>query len=306
MRIIQRHEWGARHSDGFRDAPLPAREVWLHHSVTLAPDLQWIDADRDGVDDDEERAMRTLEDIGQDRFGGGISYTFLVMPSGRVYEGHSVGRQGAHTGGRNDIARAICLVGNYEANRPTEAQVRAVAELLRYGKAQGWWKEARLAGGHRDLKATACPGRYAYERIAEINALAAQSGGGGSSSGSPQRRRYAEEEIMPVRLEMGRNAQTFQIPKGAKKLAINCPHGKMTVTALLFAGDGYPSGHEPDGLPKFAFKGNPVPEGGKTIHRLRPWRVEIPKGATQGGLYYDFPVPDKRYTYFASLDFIFD
>ncbi|TWE22857.1 N-acetylmuramoyl-L-alanine amidase [Prauserella muralis] len=183
VQIIPRARWGARHDNGFTAAPLPAEEVWLHHSVTLAPDIQWIDADRDGVDDDEERAMRTLEGIGEDRFGGGISYTFLIPPSGRIYEGHGVGRQGSHTGGRNDRARAICFIGNYETHRPTQAQIAAAAWLLRHGKAQGWWRHARLNGGHRDLKATACPGQHAYAAIPAINKLAAQPGGGGAAPG---------------------------------------------------------------------------------------------------------------------------
>lgn len=173
MEIISRTRWGAIYSRGFTSAPLPADEVWLHHSVTLAPDLEWIDADRDGVEDDEERAMRTLEQIGQDRFGGGISYTWLVMPSGRVYDGHGVDRQGSHTGGRNDRARAICFVGNYDTHRPTPAQVRSAAWLLQEGKRRGWLKAARLNGGHRDLKSTACPGQHAYALIDDINRLAA-------------------------------------------------------------------------------------------------------------------------------------
>lgn len=41
------------------------------------------------------------------------------------------------------------------------------------GKRRGWWKTARLSGGHRDVKATACPGRYAYAAIPEINRRAA-------------------------------------------------------------------------------------------------------------------------------------
>lgn len=180
MEIIPRARWGARHDDGAGPAPLPASEVWLHHSAGLWPDLAWIDADGDGVEDDEERAMRTLEDIGEQRFGRGISYTFVVMPSGRAYVGHSVGRLGAHTGGRNGIARAICWAGNYMTNRPTAAQIATTAALLRHGKAQGWWREAKLRGGHRDVLpmtgdsvATACPGDHAYAVIAEINRQAA-------------------------------------------------------------------------------------------------------------------------------------
>lgn len=168
MNIIPRAEWGARHGDGFAAAPLPATEVWLHHSVTVAPDLV-------PPFDDEFAAMRTLEDIGQARFGGGISYTWAVMPSGRVYQGHSVGRRGAHTKGRNSIARAVVLVGNYENRPTTEAQRAAVANLLRHGEQQGWIKQAMLVGGHREAPgaATACPGQHGMAAIADINRRAA-------------------------------------------------------------------------------------------------------------------------------------
>lgn len=175
VEIISRARWGARHDRGFGPAPLPAREVWLHHSVTVAPDLVWVDADGDGVEDDEERAMRLLEDIGEQRFGGGISYTFAVMPSGRIYDGHGIDRQGAHTANRNSIARAIVLVGDYSGRAPTEAQQRAVAWLLQHGAAAGWWTAARLNGGHRQAPGaqTACPGDAAFAAIPHINQLAA-------------------------------------------------------------------------------------------------------------------------------------
>jgi hypothetical protein len=159
MRIVQRHEWGARYPDGFRNAPLPAREVWLHHTAGAA---------RNGADE-----IRRIEATGQNRFGGGISYTFLITVDGTAYEGHSVWRQGAHTGGRNDISRAICWVGNFEITNPPWAMVTTTAALLQEGKRKGWWRDAHLTGGHRDLKATACPGIRAYRLIGEINRLAA-------------------------------------------------------------------------------------------------------------------------------------
>ncbi|AOS63422.1 peptidoglycan recognition protein family protein [Actinoalloteichus hymeniacidonis] len=160
MEITSRAAWGARYPDGFRSAPLPAQEVYLHHSVTTGSGAG---------------AVRTLEDIGQQRFGGGISYTFVIDSTGTIYQGHSVGRQGAHTGGRNDISRAICLIGNYETQQMTDAQIRAVAWLLREGHAKGWWRSNQLTGGHRDAPgaSTACPGANAQSRIGEINRLAA-------------------------------------------------------------------------------------------------------------------------------------
>ncbi|MHA6626890.1 peptidoglycan recognition protein family protein [Pseudonocardia sichuanensis] len=167
VQIIGREDWGARYEDGFGDAPLPATRLYLHHSVTIAPDLA-----PPFIDDDA--AIRTLEQIGEDRFGRGISYTFAITPVGRIYEGHGIGRQGAHTKGLNSMSRAICWVGNYESQKPTPQMVDATVRLVRHGHAQGWWP-ARFAGGHRDAPgaSTACPGRHAYALIGDMNLRAA-------------------------------------------------------------------------------------------------------------------------------------
>jgi hypothetical protein len=166
--IVPRSVWGARYPAGFAPAPLPAREVWLHHTAMTAP----------GPTASEEldaNAMRLIEGIGQQRFGGGVSYTFVVMPSGRIMEGTGVDRRGAHTAGRNTIARAICLHGNYDQDQPSDAQLTAVVDLLRYGYGADWWDAPQLDGGHRDAPdaSTACPGRHAYRLIPEINRRAA-------------------------------------------------------------------------------------------------------------------------------------
>lgn len=168
MEIIDRKTWGAVYADGAGPAPLPAREVWLHHTVTAAPDLV-------PPYDDEDRAVRLVEQIGQQKFNQGISYTFVVMPSGRIYKGHSVDRLGAHTAKRNSIARAIVLVGNYEHAPPTAQQCESTAQLLAHGWREGWWTAPRLNGGHRQAPGakTACPGQQALNAIPGINARAA-------------------------------------------------------------------------------------------------------------------------------------
>jgi N-acetylmuramoyl-L-alanine amidase len=173
VEIISRADWGARYPAGFGTAPLPAREVWLHHTATSTPPA-------DATEDQDAGDVRQVERIGQDRFGGGISYTFVVAPSGRVFEGTGVTRKGAHTKGRNSIARAIVLLGNFEVTRPTPQQLDAVAWLVAYGARAGWWP-GQLAGGHRDAPdaSTACPGKFAYAAIGGIN-LAARSMAGGT------------------------------------------------------------------------------------------------------------------------------
>lgn len=162
--VIPRSAWGAKFSNGFRTIGLDAwlaagKELWLHHSVTNAPGP-------DATFEEDCAHMRLIEQIGQNNFGGGISYTWVVMPSGRVFEGHSIDKQGAHTANRNDRSRAICLAGNYDVVALPQRMMNAVALLLRE-------LNAALDGGHRDVYPTACPGRFAYPRVGEINNLAA-------------------------------------------------------------------------------------------------------------------------------------
>lgn len=167
---MTRREWGARHGNGLGPAPIPS-EWWLHHSAGEFPDLVFTDLDRDGVDDDEERVMRSLEDAGERRFKAGISYPWLVPPSGTAYIGHTMDREGAHTYGHNIRGRGICLIGNYELRPPTDAQLTTVAKIMVHEHRAGRSRTHVLNGGHRDtgLTATACPGRYAHTLIGEIN-----------------------------------------------------------------------------------------------------------------------------------------
>lgn len=166
MTLIRRASWGARYADGSGDRALPATEAWLHHTVTIAPDLL-------PPFDDDDAAIRLLELIGQQRFGQGMSYTRLFTPVGRVYEGHSVHRIGAHTGGHNTKGIGYSLVGNYDEDEPSEAMLEAVAQQIVADHRAGYLAVPRLNGGHRDTKSTGCPGRYAYAAIPIINARAA-------------------------------------------------------------------------------------------------------------------------------------
>lgn len=166
--VIPRQTWAPRHPNGCATIGTQewlnaGKELWLHHSVTNPPGP-------DATLEQDCAHMREFEAIGHNRYGCGISYTWVVMPSGRVFQGHDVDRQGTHTYGRNNRSRAICLAGNYHVNELPQRMHNAVARLLRE-------LGAILDGGHRDVFATACPGDHAYERIPSINQLA--------SSGAP-------------------------------------------------------------------------------------------------------------------------
>jgi len=153
--IRTREQWGARHDRGAGPAPLPAEFLYLHHTVTR------------GTGD---AAMRTIEQIGEDSFDRGVSYTFAVDTLGAIYEGHGIERRGAHTRGLNSRARAIVAIGNYDVDQPTPALLESIAQLVAHGHRAGWWPR-HLTGGHRDAPgaATACPGRHLHAAIPAIN-----------------------------------------------------------------------------------------------------------------------------------------
>jgi len=156
-RIITRKEAGlalpVKFSGWMR---LPAPEVWIHHSVT-----SFYDAD----------PIRGLQEIQQIAFRRGFldfSYSWAVFLGGEIGEGRGWGVVGAHTEGHNTISHGIVFVGNYMDFAPTDKQIESVRWLIdegiRLGKIAGP-REERPNGGHRDLKATACPGTQVYSRI---------------------------------------------------------------------------------------------------------------------------------------------
>lgn len=145
--IVTRAQWGAKVTP--RNAmPLPAREVWLHHSVTP-------------VTSDPKADVRAIERIGIQRFGH-ISYSYLFHPDGTALEGAGL-QVGAHTAGRNSSSFGLCLIGDYTKRDPTPAQINAVRQVVAALIDTGRLRPGRYpTGGHRDLKATACPGDRAY------------------------------------------------------------------------------------------------------------------------------------------------
>jgi hypothetical protein len=125
-----------------------SRGFWLHHSVTRSTADPIADA-------------RTVARIGVQRFGR-LSYSWLVHPDGTILQGQD-GHVGAHTRGQNSTSEAICCIGNFEKELPTEAMCASVAMIMAI-------RNQPLLGGHRDAPgaATACPGRNLQASIGVI------------------------------------------------------------------------------------------------------------------------------------------
>lgn len=213
--IITRAQWGA---DERRRGELPnfhpVRKFVIHHTATA-------NGDRDPAG-----RIRSIYGGHLNREDGGpwvdIGYNFLVDDAGRIFEGrfarnyaageahdgedpYGRGVRGAHAGEWNGGAVGIALLGTYTSARPTDAALDAVADVIawkcsRHGlnatgvepwtAADGRTRVLPTIVGHRDVRATGCPGNGMYallghlrqrvaDRLAGATAQARAGGPGG-------------------------------------------------------------------------------------------------------------------------------
>ncbi len=101
----------------------------------------------------------------------GIGYHFYVRRDGTVYRGRPIDAVGAHTSGHNGHTVGICFEGNFEKEAMGEAQQKAGAALIAHIQ-QGYGGRLSVFG-HRDLSATACPGKnFPFQAVTKrANAL---------------------------------------------------------------------------------------------------------------------------------------
>jgi len=89
----------------------------------------------------------------------GIGYHFLVMKDGTIWMGHGLEYGGRHSLNNNHRTIGIALQGRYDTvdRHVPDAQFDSLIWLIRY--VQGIYGPLHIYA-HRDLNATACPGRH--------------------------------------------------------------------------------------------------------------------------------------------------
>jgi N-acetylmuramoyl-L-alanine amidase len=107
---------------------------------------------------EEHAYLRRIEDFHiRTRGYAAIGYSYLVFPSGRVYEGRGFGKLGAHTLGHNEDV-GVCFVGNFDKQKPTDAALRSERKLRARLRLHGVLIGQRVP--HSATFATSCCGKY--------------------------------------------------------------------------------------------------------------------------------------------------
>jgi hypothetical protein len=152
------------------------RMLTLHHTDTPNDDSATPQA-----------RLRAIQAYHQDTRGWcDIGYHFLISQDGRVWEGRPHGQIGAHVENRNSGNVGIALLGNFEAARPTPAQLDSATRLVAaLGRELGIPLDAEHVNGHGEFKSTDCPGAAISRELATIIATARGDGGGGGGDDGP-------------------------------------------------------------------------------------------------------------------------
>lgn len=176
-RIISRAEWGARevnfaaeNETGLYSSDNP--EGWREYNGDLRDDYQTLVIHHSATYEiDDVATMRVVQDLHMDDRGwADVAYHYCVGKTGSIFEGRVMNVRGTHTAGYNTGSLGVCLLGNFEEEVPTQAQLTATLALVN-------WLALRLdlthLAGHRDFNAiTVCPGANLYPYLVEFAASA--------------------------------------------------------------------------------------------------------------------------------------
>lgn len=150
--VIAREHWAAGAPIVSRANPMGRiSRITIHHDGILSPvSGSWSDS------------VRRLESIRRGHVGSGwadIGYHFAIDPAGRVWACRPIQLQGAHVRNQNPGNLGVMVIGNFEHSRPTPAASAAIASFVGSAMRQFGVPRHRVFT-HRELAATACPGRY--------------------------------------------------------------------------------------------------------------------------------------------------
>jgi hypothetical protein len=164
--ILPRSSWAVKDPIAPRLEPMgQITRMTIHHE---GMDVQG-DCSATVVKDELRRIQQSHEDR---MHAGDIGYHYIIDYSGRIWEGRSLKYQGAHAG-NGDANRGnigIVLMGNFDVQRPTRAQLSSLTNLVEY-LAHRYNIPVDHVYTHReirrkyDLGDTDCPGKYLQQQV---------------------------------------------------------------------------------------------------------------------------------------------
>ena len=138
------------------------RGILIHHSATSC--VCGVDLNLNDIDDAVEQVAKYhVEHNGWPGFG----YGFVIPKTGEIYKTNKITTVSYHAGaGQNTIHLGICLLGNFETEKPTEKQWDSLKWLV--GTLQAVYPNLYIKG-HREVRQTKCPGKNLFSLLPNLS-----------------------------------------------------------------------------------------------------------------------------------------
>lgn len=141
------------------------RRITVHHDAIVSTDLR--------SSSDVARRIESIRRSHVQKGWADIGYHYIVDPQGRVWEGRSLSKQGAHVENNNEHNIGVVVLGNFDVHPPTMAATTAVERFVAL-QMQRYNVPLTRVYTHRELKSTACPG----SRLQRFMVASRNTGGG--------------------------------------------------------------------------------------------------------------------------------
>jgi len=160
-KVIARSQWTSFRPDPKEMDPLgKPNRITVHHTGNP------YTFDDTSVGDVKEELRHVL--TGQQGVGHkDLAYHFVIDPAGRVWAGRDLRYEGRHTRGENERNIGVMVLGNFELQRPSQAQVITLEKFLKQLQAQHKIKRGSVYT-HKELTANLCPGKSLQSHMGKI------------------------------------------------------------------------------------------------------------------------------------------
>jgi len=159
--VLPRKNW-TRHGIASRniDAMNGVNQITIHHEGWTPVTFTTATAAYDRIENIRQIHTR-------DRGWADIGYHYIIDRAGRVIEGRPIRYQGAHVSNNNPHNLGILVLGNFEKQKPSSAQVQSLGKFTRL-----MMKTHRVPASavrtHREINPTQCPGRALQAQIDQL------------------------------------------------------------------------------------------------------------------------------------------
>lgn len=149
---MSRNSWGAA-------AAVPAKMKAMNGITRITVHHEGSNPNNDAAASNVAAGLRLIQSQHRKRMGAGdIGYHFIIDRTGVIWQGRDWKYQGAHVSSANAHNLGVMLLGNFETQKPTSAQLASLTQLSASLMRKFGLSRSDVYG-HSDFSSTKCPGK---------------------------------------------------------------------------------------------------------------------------------------------------